>query len=59
MANTSRRTADERDAIDDFLEAEALAGFEDEDDEDPAALLELLSRDPYRSAPGSVSRCGP
>lgn len=35
---------DERDSVDDFLESQALAGLDYEDDEDPAALLDFLRR---------------
>lgn len=35
---------DERDDVEAFLAAEALAGFDLEDDEDPTALLDFLGR---------------
>lgn len=37
--------ATDRDPLDEFLEAQALADFDYEDD-DPAALLDFLARDP-------------
>lgn len=35
----------DRDPVEEFLEAQALADFDYEDDEDPAALLDFLGRD--------------